>query len=141
MGKSKTIKRRKTTRKLNKKRGSRSMKYRGGECPCKNKTFGGYGQPSFKSFDQIPTSSVIPVNSQSGPTNPISSRMLGGEKHVRFSKRDKIIRGGFDGISSFGNLAGVSDLKNTMNLTQTVNPAPYSQPILNLFGENNVPLV
>ena len=141
MGKSKTLKRTnqsKTSRKVIKRRGTRSRKYRGGECPC-NKMTGGHS--NFQSVDQLPKGSYIPVNEFNGPKDPISSRLVGGKKRVRFSNRNRIMRGGADVVSSFGNLSSITDLKNAMSLTQTVDPAVYSQTILKPFGTNEAPLV
>ena len=143
MAKSKTLRSKKNVRK-NKKRVTRSRKYKGGECPCKKSWVGGYGAPSFQSFDQLPRGSYATVNGTVSLSDPVSARnIVGGRgKHVRFSKKNKVIYGGAtDGVTSYGNLSGVSDVKNMMTLSQPVDPAPYVQPVLQLYGAHNYPLV
>jgi hypothetical protein len=143
MAKSKTLRSKKNVRK-NKKHVTRSRKYKGGECPCKKSWVGGYGAPSFQSFDQLPRGSYAPINGTASLSDPVSARnIVGGRgKRVRFSKKNRIIRGGAtDGVSSYGNLSGVSDVKNMMTLSQPVDPAPYVQPVLQLYGAHNYPLV
>lgn len=44
-------------------------------------------------------------------------------------------------ITSFGTSSGAYDFHNIMHLNNGVNPAPYVQPVLKMYGDHNNPLV
>lgn len=44
-------------------------------------------------------------------------------------------------ITSFGTSSGAYDFHNIMNMNNGVNPAPYVQPVLKMYGDHNNPLV
>jgi hypothetical protein len=44
-------------------------------------------------------------------------------------------------VSSFGNTPGVFDTNNILGLNQSVDPRPYIQPISQMYGAHNSPLV
>jgi len=144
MSKSKAMS--KKSRRYRKKSLRKSRKYKGGECPC-NKFNGGYGPASFPSFDVL-HKAIMPNPHQNDPTDPssiISSRATsyrGGRnnKHVRFSRKNRIIRGGNNGFSTFGSWSGASEFNNMTSLN-SVNPAPNVQPTMHMFGSHNPPLV
>ena len=44
-------------------------------------------------------------------------------------------------ITSFGTSSGAYDFHNIMHLNNGVNPAPYVQPVLKMYGDHNNPLI
>ena len=44
-------------------------------------------------------------------------------------------------ITSFGTTTGAFDFYNLSNMSNSVNPAPYVQPVLQMYGSHNQPLV
>ena len=137
-----------------------TRKYRGGDCGC-SKIYGGYGAPSFKSFDQLPRSSYYLPNDykidQNNPSVITSSRNLpnfplngGKPRKVRFSKKRRFFRGGSsdfllgnttnNGILSFGNYGSVSDFNGMIN-QNGVDPAPNAIPTVKYYGVHNNPLI
>ena len=163
------IKSRTKTRKN--KRTRKNRKYRlykvGGGCGCGNNDV----KPWLGGENQVPNDNVvsqIPYNdSANDPNNSImSSRnmpdivstangvyMKGGKrrsnKRTKRTKRIQKMSGG-DAllgsnpnmpIMSFGTTSGAYDFYDTMKGTNQVNPAPYVQPVLKMYGDHNYPLV
>jgi hypothetical protein len=127
----------KKTKTLNKKYGRRnkSRKMKGGGCGCAGVVSmkGGFGPASFSSSTLSPNY-YNPLNDYSSdPNNPstiVSTRnMSGGKKQTKRTKCKKcgkMMRGGFDAVSSFGTTKGAWDLLQS-NKTP-VSSAPYDQP-------------
>jgi len=133
-----------------------TKKYRlrkiGGGCGC-----GGTDvKPWIGGNNEIP---AYPLNKHefdpNSPSEMIASRNVpdiisGGRKRKgrKTTKRRKM-RGGdfFLGnnpnmpILSFGTTSGAYDFDKHMNLQTGVDPAPYVQPVLKMYGDHNYPLV
>lgn len=152
------------TKKQQKKRVSKSKrnmrKIRGG-CDCGKSIFkGGYGAASFQ---ELPARYVYPQNDYvmdpNDPHTMTSERLTikGGQRSQR-SQRNKnqcskckqrksrsnktrktLKLGG--GEPYLGNIEGSSFGANAMNGIKNINPAEFSQPVANKFGEHNTPLV
>ena len=100
-----------------------------------------------------PTSAGVIINSRNLPN---MSSTLGGKKNnkrVRKSRKyKKHISGG--GVSdlflgsnpqnaflSAATSPGILDSYNTVRMANDINPAPYIQPVLSMYGDHNLPLV
>jgi hypothetical protein len=158
-----------TSSKKTQKNKKNTKKYRlykvGGGCGCNNDLKPWIGGDAEISGTKIP---VYPLNSHEiDPINPntlISARnlpdivLVGGKgkkqkktetKNKTNKKNNKKMKGG-DAllgqnpnmpITSFGTTSGAYDFHNIMNFNNSVNPAPYVQPVLNMYGDHNNPLV
>jgi len=161
--------RKNTSSKKTQKNKKNTKKYRlykvGGGCGCNNDLKPWIGGDAEISGTKIP---VYPLNSHEiDPINPntlISARnlpdivLVGGKgkkqkktetKNKTNKKNNKKMKGG-DAllgqnpnmpITSFGTTSGAYDFHNIMNFNNSVNPAPYVQPVLNMYGDHNNPLV
>jgi len=139
--------------KINKKRARsiKSRKMKGGCCSCNKPLFGGYGAASFQSFKQLPENSYyLPndyKNDQSNPSysarNDPTALFKGGKKnkHVRFSRKMLLRGGNYNGVTGFGTTNGTYKYYDMINFKNSVDPAPYIQPTINVNGPHNVPLV
>jgi hypothetical protein len=135
----------------------------GGGCACGGNDVklwgfgGGTGQiPIYPLENQSLNPNNFQIAGRNVPDMIMESKMGGGKKHrKKASKKTKRMTGGLalsvsdpilgsnpnQPITSFGTTTGAFDFYNLSNMSSSVNPAPYVQPVLQMYGSHNQPLV